>query len=39
LQQRDPGTALYALYLERIATLRLAGLPVDWDGTYRHTSK
>lgn len=39
LQQRDPETVLYALYLERIATLRNTGLPSDWDGTFRHTSK
>lgn len=39
LQQRDPGTFLYSLYLERIAGLRQEVLPADWDGSFRHTSK
>lgn len=39
LQQRDPDTQLYAIYLERIAALRGQELPENWDGTYRHTSK
>ncbi|HEY0960935.1 MAG TPA: adenylate/guanylate cyclase domain-containing protein [Pseudomonadales bacterium] len=39
LQQVDPDTQLYAIYLQRIATLRKQALPQNWDGTYRHTSK
>ena len=29
----------YAIWLERIEDMRVAGLPADWDGTYRATSK
>lgn len=29
----------YALWQERIAEMRIRDLPVDWDGTYRATSK
>jgi adenylate cyclase len=32
LTQREPGRALYALYLERIAQLRAAPPAADWDG-------
>lgn len=39
VRQRDPDTQLYALYLERIAVLRMQRLPQNWDGTWRHTSK
>lgn len=39
LQQLDPDTQLYAIYLQRIAQLRTQNLPADWDGTYRFTSK
>jgi len=39
LQQQDPDTFLYTLYLERIASLRGQQLPPDWDGTYRYTTK
>jgi len=39
LQQIDPDTQLYSIYLQRIPTLREQQLPADWDGTYRHTSK
>jgi adenylate cyclase len=39
LQQRDPATFLYGLYLERIADLRTQTLSADWDGSFRHTSK
>lgn len=39
LYQVDPDTQLYAIYLQRIAALRKQGLPQNWDGTFRHTSK
>jgi adenylate cyclase len=39
LKRKDPDTYLYSLYLERIASLRSAELPADWDGTYRYTTK
>jgi adenylate cyclase len=39
LLQQEPGTKLYALYLERIAQLRASPLPMDWDGTYSFNSK
>jgi adenylate cyclase len=39
LLQAEPGTKLYALYLERIAQLRASALPTAWDGTYSFTSK
>jgi adenylate cyclase len=29
----------YELWIERIAEMRSRGLPADWDGTYRATSK
>lgn len=35
----EPDALLYSLYLERIATLREAELPADWDGAFVHTSK
>jgi adenylate cyclase len=39
LQQLDPTTHLYGIYLQRIVELRRQTLPENWDGTYRHTSK
>lgn len=39
LQQQDPQRRVYALYLERIATLQQTTLSADWDGVYRHESK
>lgn len=39
LKERDPGTLLYDVYLERIPTLRNQELEDGWDGTFRHTSK
>lgn len=39
LHNRDPHSAIYALYLERIASLRNAALPADWDGVYERRSK
>jgi len=30
---------LYALYADRIETMRQSGVPADWDGVYRATSK
>jgi len=39
LKNQFPETALYQLYLERIAENQNANLPADWDGTFRHTSK
>jgi adenylate cyclase len=38
LQQQSPKK-LYEVYLERLADLRVAELPENWDGTFRHTSK
>lgn len=32
LARREPGRALYALYLERIARLRMEPPAADWDG-------
>jgi len=39
LQQDEPDSVLYGLYLERIGTLREQTLPEDWDGSFTHTSK
>jgi len=39
LQAQHPQTALYGIYLDRIARLRGATLPGDWDGTWQHTEK
>lgn len=39
LQQSEPDTLLYKVYLERIESLREQVLPEDWDGSYTHTSK
>jgi adenylate cyclase len=39
LHQQHSQTLLYQIYLDRIAELRHAGLPADWDGSYTHTSK
>ncbi|MEX2468603.1 MAG: adenylate/guanylate cyclase domain-containing protein, partial [Pseudohongiellaceae bacterium] len=39
LAAAEPGTLLYRVYLERIATLRETPLPEDWDGSFEHTSK
>lgn len=35
----EPKSKLYKIYLERIATLRTAKLPENWDGAFVHTSK
>jgi hypothetical protein len=39
LCRRQPGSILYGVYLERIASLRAQTLAMDWDGSYRHSSK
>ena len=39
LLEKEPGTHLYEVYLERIAHLRNEELPEDWDGTFRFTTK
>lgn len=39
LQENEPDTLLYTVYLERIETLKEEVLPEDWDGSYTHTSK
>jgi adenylate cyclase len=39
LQQNEPESLLYKVYLERIETLREEVLPEDWDGSFTHTSK
>lgn len=39
LKEKDPGTLLYEVYLERIPALRNQVLEADWDGTFRHTAK
>ncbi|PCI73995.1 MAG: adenylate/guanylate cyclase domain-containing protein [SAR86 cluster bacterium] len=39
LQQGEPDTLLYKVYLERIETLKEEVLPKDWDGSFTHTSK
>lgn len=39
LQAQHPGTALYRIYLDRIARLRDETLPADWDGAWQHTEK
>jgi adenylate cyclase len=39
LQQEDPDTLLYQIYLQRIADLRTQNLPANWDGTFQHMSK
>ena len=39
LQQNEPETLLYKVYLERIETLKEKVLPEDWDGAFTHTSK
>ena len=39
LQQQAPDARLYALYRQRIASLREAGLPANWDGSHRFISK
>ncbi len=39
LASTSPRPALYRVYLARIAELRDASLPADWDGTFTHTTK
>lgn len=39
LVQKEPGTLLYQVYLDRIEALRGTELPPDWDGSFTHTSK
>lgn len=39
LHNQYPERKIYSIYLERIETLRDAGLSADWDGVYIHTSK
>lgn len=39
LQQSEPDTLLYKVYLERIDILREQVLAEDWDGSFTHTSK
>ena len=39
LQEKDPDTLLYQVYLDRIPDLKTQQLGPDWDGTFRHTSK
>ncbi len=39
LQQLDPDTQLYAIYLQRIGQLRTQELPNGWDGAYRFTTR
>lgn len=39
LQQKDPHTALYEIYLRRIADLRNRELPENWDGVFHHANK
>ena len=33
LQERDPGTRLYGVYLNRLEILKQQELPEGWDGT------
>ena len=39
LRERQPDHRLYALYLERLATLRAEPPPVDWDGVFNLETK
>jgi adenylate cyclase len=39
LASQYPDKKLYTLYRDRIAGLRRAGLPAEWDGVFVHTSK
>jgi len=39
LQQNEPDTLLYKVYLERIEILREQVLAEDWDGSFTHASK
>ncbi len=39
LKSQEPSKKIYQIYLERIQENRLAQLPNDWDGTFKHTSK
>ncbi|MBL4572483.1 MAG: adenylate/guanylate cyclase domain-containing protein [Gammaproteobacteria bacterium] len=39
LQENEPETLLYKVYLERIEVLRQQVLAEDWDGSFTHTSK
>nr|HMQ13562.1 hypothetical protein [Candidatus Competibacter phosphatis] len=39
LREQQPDHRLYALYLERLATLRAEPPPVDWDGVFNLETK
>ena len=39
LREQQPDSQLYALYLERLVTLRAEPLPVDWDGVFNLETK
>ncbi|WP_269531142.1 CHASE2 domain-containing protein [Chitinimonas sp. BJYL2] len=39
LRNQHAGVKLYQVYLDRIATLRKASLPADWDGVYEFDTK
>lgn len=39
LSQANPHTKLYQIYLDRIIQFRQQPPPLDWDGSYTHTSK
>lgn len=39
LKRTEPASALYDIYLDRIATLRNEILPHDWDGAFQHMRK
>lgn len=39
LASQYPDKKLYTLYRDRIAGLRRAGLPAEWDGVFVHTTK
>lgn len=39
LAEEDPDCRVYALFLERTRALAQEGVPPDWNGVWRHTSK
>jgi len=39
LQRRSANPGLYAMYLERVASLRVEPLPDDWDGVFERRQK
>ncbi len=39
LQQQNPGTLIYTIYLERIETLRAQDVGPEWDGVYEQKTK